>query len=117
MDAVDDVADFGVKILAREDVANEVVEVGGPSNISFNDLATLVERRLGASGKRRHIPVPVLKYLPVVVRPFNELAARMMSLGYYAATESKPFPNWQVSADRFGVRPRTVDEYVRVMPA
>src|SRR5262245_24877288 len=40
--AVDDVAEFAVKILAREDVKNEIVPLGGPSNICANDLATLV---------------------------------------------------------------------------
>jgi NADH dehydrogenase len=113
--AVDDVAEFAVRILAREDVVNEAVEVGGPSNLSIDDLATLVERRLGASGKRRHIPVLAMKYLPVLVRPFNELAARQMTLGLFAATEARPFPDWKKSADRFGVSPRTADAYVQAM--
>src|SRR6185436_10482570 len=50
--AVDDVAEFAVKILARAEIVNENIDVGGPSNLSMNDLASLVERRLGASGKR-----------------------------------------------------------------
>jgi uncharacterized protein YbjT (DUF2867 family) len=111
--AVDDVAEFAVKILSRDEVVNEAVEAGGPSNMSQNDLATLVERRLNAPGKRRHMPVPLLRLLPPIVRPFNELAARMMTLGLYAATESTPFPKWKASADRFDVRPRTVETYVQ----
>ena len=112
--AVDDVGEFAVKILER-DVVNEVVEVGGPSNVSQNHLATLVERRLKSSGKRRHVPVAVMRLLPPIVRPFNEVAARLITLGLYSATESKPFPEWQVSADRFGVTPRTVETYVAQM--
>jgi NADH dehydrogenase len=112
--AVDDVAEFAVKVLAREDVVNEVIEIGGPSNTSLNDLTTLIERRLGASGKRRHIPVAALKLLPPLVRPFNEVAARMMTLGYYA-TLPTPFPAWKVAADRFGVAPRTIETYVQEM--
>jgi NADH dehydrogenase len=110
--AADDVAEFAVKIVSRDEVVNEAVEVGGPSNMSQNDVATLVERRLNASGKRRHVPVAVLRLLPPIVRPFNELAARMMTLGLYAATESAPFPKWKAAADRFGVAPRTVEAYV-----
>ena len=41
--AVDDVAEFAVKILARAEVVNDVVEAGGPSNLSQNDVATLME--------------------------------------------------------------------------
>lgn len=113
--AVDDVAEFAVKVLARRDVVNEAVDAGGPSNISLNDLATLVEQKLGSSGKRRHIPVAAMRWLPPLVRPFNELAARLMTLGRYAATQSVPFPEWKVNADRFGVTPRTIEAYVGAM--
>jgi uncharacterized protein YbjT (DUF2867 family) len=110
--AVDDVAEFAVKIVSRSDVVNEAVDAGGPSNLSQNDVAALVERRFQSSGKRRHVPVAALRLLPSVVRPFNELAARLMTLGLYRATEAVPFPGWKASADRFGVTPRTVETYV-----
>ena len=113
--AVDDVAEFAVRILSRSEVVNEAVEAGGPSNVCQNDLATLLERRFKSSGKRRHVPVAALRLLPPIVRPFNELAARLMTLGLYAATEAVPFPGWKASADRFGVTPRTVETYVNQM--
>ena len=113
--SVDDVAEFATRILARPEVVNEVVDAGGPSNLSQNDVATLVERRLGSSGKRRHLPVAALRLLPPVVRPFNEVAARLMTLGLYRATEAVPFPGWKASADRFGVAPRTVETHVERM--
>jgi len=113
--SVDDVAEFAVKILSRADVVNEAVDAGGPSNLSQNDVATLVERRFQSPGKRRHVPVAALRLLPPVVRPFNELAARLMTLGLYRATEAVPFPGWKASADRFGVAPRTVESYVERM--
>ena len=113
--AVDDVAEFAVKILARPEVVNEAVDAGGPSNVSQNHLATLVERRLRSSGKRRHMPVLAMRLLPPVVRPFNEVTARLITLGLYSATEAQPFADWKVSADRFGVAPRTVEAYVEQM--
>ena len=110
--AVDDVADFAVSILARPDVVNEAVDAGGPSNVTQAHLATLLERRLNTSGKRRHIPVAAMRLLPPVIRPFNELTARLMSLGLYSAAYAEPFPGWQVSADRFGVKPRSVETHI-----
>jgi uncharacterized protein YbjT (DUF2867 family) len=110
--SVDDVAEFAVKILGRPDVVNEAVEIGGPSNMSQNDVATLVERRLKSSGKRRHVPLALLRILPPIVKPFNEVAARMMALGLYSATQATPFPGWKTAADRFGVAPETVETYV-----
>ena len=112
--AVDDVAEFAVKILESQ-IVNQVVEAGGPSNVSQNYVATLLERRFNVSAKRRHVPAAAMRLLAPVVRPFNEVAARLMTLGLYSATVSMPFPGWQASADRFGVAPRTVEQYVSQM--
>jgi uncharacterized protein YbjT (DUF2867 family) len=110
--AAEDVAEFVAKILAREDVVNEVVEIGGPSELTMKELATLVEKQLGSSGRRRYMPVAAMKLLPAVVRLFDERTARLMSLGYFA-TLDRPFPAWKTSADRFGVAPRPVEEYLQ----
>jgi uncharacterized protein YbjT (DUF2867 family) len=112
--AVDDVAEFVVKIAAREEIVKEVVDIGGPSTLSLSEVVTLVEKQLGRTARRRHIPVLAMKLLPPVVRPFNELSARLMTLGYYATLEH-PFAGWQKAADRFGVRPRTVEEHTEHM--
>ncbi len=113
--AVEDVAEFAVRIVSYPEIVNEAIEIGGPSNISQNDLATLVERRFKSPGKRRHIPAVLLRALAPVVRPFNEVAARLVTLGLYTATESAPFAGWSVAAERFGVTPRTVETYVEQM--
>ena len=113
--AVDDVAEFAVKILAATNVVNEAVDAGGPSDINQNDLVSLLEKRLKSSGKRRRVPVVAMRLLPPIVRPFNEVAARLMTLGLYSATESTPFPGWKTPADRFGVAPRTVEAYIEQM--
>ena len=113
--AVEDVAEFAVKILARPDIVNEAIDIGGPSNVTQSDIAGIVERRFKSGGKRRRVPVAVMRLLAPIVKPFNEVAARMMTLGLYSATEAKPFPQWKVAADRFGVAPRTVESYVEQM--
>ena len=46
--AVDDVADFVVAALGRPEIRNEVIEVGGPSDMSLNDMVSVIEKRLGA---------------------------------------------------------------------
>jgi NADH dehydrogenase len=109
--AVDDVAQFAVRILAREDVQNEEVDIGGPSQMSYLELVSLLERTMGVTARRKHVPVAVLRYAPMLVRPFNEVAARMMRMGYFAATRDGTFADWRVSAERLGVTPRTVEEY------
>jgi uncharacterized protein YbjT (DUF2867 family) len=110
--AVDDVAEFAVKTLARPEIVNENVDAGGPSNVTQNHLASLLEERLKIKVKRRHMPVALMRVLPPVLRPFNELTARLISLGLYSAAYAEPFHQWQASADRLGVRPRSVEEHV-----
>lgn len=112
--AVDDLAQMLVAVVGRGEIVNETIEVGGPSNIAYKDLAAQVERKLGHSGKRRAIPLAALKYLPPVVKLFNEVAARKMTLGYQA-TLHNPFDRWKAAADRLGVSPRTTEAFVAEM--
>jgi uncharacterized protein YbjT (DUF2867 family) len=114
--AVDDVAEFAAQVAMREDIRNETIDAGGPSNISLNDLVTLIQKRFGKPGKRRHIPVAALRVLPALIRPFNEVTARMVSLGHYAATHMNAYPDWKTNADRFGVHPRSIEQYISQMP-
>ena len=111
--SVNDVAEFAVRVAQKPDVVNEVIDIGGPSDKTLNDLASLLEKKFQSSGKRKHVPVAAMRLLPPIVRPFNEVAARLMTLGLYAATRSTPFPDWKKAADRFGVTPESVEEHVR----
>jgi uncharacterized protein YbjT (DUF2867 family) len=113
--AVDDVAAFAVQVLGRSGIVNQVVDAGGPSNLTQNQLATLLEQRFKSPAKRRHVPVLAMRLLPPLVRPFNEVSARLMTLGLYAATESRPFPDWKTSADRLGVSPCTAETFIERM--
>lgn len=114
--AVEDVAEFSVRILAREDVRNEAIEIGGPSNLSFDELVTLIERRMGVQAKRRRIPLTVLWWGGLLLRPFNEVAARLMRMGYFTATRDGRFSDWKTAADRFGVSPMSIERFVEALP-
>ena len=39
--------------------------------------------------------------------------AATAALGLFAATEAQPFRDWPVAAERFGVQPMTVEEYLQ----
>ena len=114
--AVEDVAEFSVRILSQEKVRDEVIEVGGPSSLSFEDLVTLLEKQMGVRAKRRRIPLPVLWWGGLLLRPFNEVPARLMRMGYFTATSDGRFPAWKTAADRFGVSPQTIETFVAAQP-
>lgn len=35
-----------------------------------------------------------------------------MTLGWYSAVEARPFPEWRAVAERFDVKPCSVQEYI-----
>jgi len=109
--AVDDVASFVLAILRDTSVHGEVIDIGGPSELTFVEFAAPIQRALGVPAKVRHVPAPVLGIARIVVRPFNELAARLASLGYWTTTLDRPFPGWRAAATRFGVEPMTVEQF------
>ena len=47
-----------------------------------------------------------------MLRPFNEVAARLMRMGYFTATRDGRFPGWKIASDRFGVSPMTIESFV-----
>lgn len=110
--AVDDVAHFVVAILERAEVRDEAIEIGGPSDVDMRTLVDLLERAMGVKVKRKLVPLAVLRWVPPLLRPFHEVAARMMSLGAFAAGSDGSFPQWRVAAERFGVSPRTVEQNI-----
>lgn len=110
--AVDDVADFVMAVLERQDIRNEVIEVGGPSDMSLNQMVSVIEKRLGITVKRRKIPIAMMRFLRPILKPFSETGARLMAIGAYAVAHPRPFPQWTAAAERFGVRPRTVETHV-----
>jgi len=116
--AMNDVASFVLAILDNAAVKNEVVEIGGPSELTFVEFAGPIQRAMGVPEKRKHVPAPVLAIARLAARPFNEVAARFASLGWWTTLEDRPFPEWRLSAERFGVQPITVEQFAeRFRPA
>lgn len=114
--AIEDVAEFSVRILQHNDITNEAIDIGGPSSVAPDELVSLIERHLGVAARRRRIPVSVLWTAGLLLRPVNEVAARMMRMGYFAATRDGRFPEWVIAAERFGVTPISVETFVAGLP-
>lgn len=114
--SVEDVAEFSVRILAQESIRDEAIEIGGPSERSFDELVTLLEKHMGVRARRRRIPLPVLWWGGLLLRPFNEVAARFMRMGYFTATRDGRLSDWKIAADRFGVSPMSLESFVQSLP-
>jgi uncharacterized protein YbjT (DUF2867 family) len=111
--AIEDVASFVSAVLRDPSVKNEVIDIGGPSEITLVQFTQPIQRAMGVPEKRRHVPAPVLNVARHLVRPFNELAARFASMGYWMTITERPFPGWRQSATRFGIEPITVEQFAK----
>jgi NADH dehydrogenase len=74
---VQDVADAVVRATLDPALRGHVIEVGGPGNLTLNQLARLVQVSTGASKPLRHVPRPALRAMGIVARPFNATMARL----------------------------------------
>lgn len=85
--AVDDVADWAVAALRGEPALDgRRIELGGPQNLTLHDLLDQLERAAGRSGaKRQPVPLPALRALAVLLRPFHRGLARQMAAGAWMA--------------------------------
>ncbi len=110
--AIDDVAEFALRVLDDRSIQDAVIEVGGPSTCSFAEVTSMIERRLGVSARRRHIPVGVLRAGSIVLRPFSEMGARLMAMGYFTSQMKDAFTDWQPASRRFGVQPMSIQQFI-----
>ncbi|MGQ0702322.1 MAG: SDR family oxidoreductase [Gemmatimonadales bacterium] len=114
--AVDDVVRFAVEILRRPDIVNETIDLGGPSTLTQPELLSLIERQQGRPLRRRKVPRVMLRAASVVVRPFNELAARFSAMGAWVAAMDRALPHWELAARRFGIEPMTAEAFLAGHP-
>jgi uncharacterized protein YbjT (DUF2867 family) len=69
--SVSDVARFVELAVVDPDVRGVTIEVGGPDDVTMNDLVDTFRSVTGASGSVKHVPRAMLRAMSIVVRPFG----------------------------------------------
>ena len=75
--SVQDVARAIAYATVHPEVRGQVIEVGGPDNLTLNQLARLVQGSMGSTGALRHVPRPALRAMGAIAGPFNPTMARL----------------------------------------
>lgn len=81
--AVDDVAQFAVMALENPAARNQVIEIGGPENLSLLQVAETFERVLGRTAKKSHVPLPMMRVMSVLLRPIKPALSAQIAAGVY----------------------------------
>jgi uncharacterized protein YbjT (DUF2867 family) len=105
--AVEDVAKCLALSVGREDLKGRTIELGGPEQLSYNEMVSVVARTLGSRRLRIHVPVWMMYIAAAIMQrllpraPITTDQLRMASLRNVAELD--------VVENTFGFTPRTME--------
>src|SRR5947209_6128690 len=110
--AVEDVARFAGIALEDARARNRVITVGGPENLTMNQVAETFERTSGRQAKTRHIPLPMMRVMAILMQPINPALSRQIRAGIYMDTEDLRYDMTE-TASVFGIQLTSLEELAR----
>lgn len=110
--SVEDVARFVSIGLDDARARNTVIEVGGPENLTMNQLAEIFEHASGRQAKKRHIPLPMMRLMSILMRPLNPAMSRLIRNGIYMDTANLRYDTAD-TARSFGIQLISLEEIAR----
>jgi uncharacterized protein YbjT (DUF2867 family) len=79
--SVNDVAKAVEMAITDPSLRGVELEMGGPENLSLNEVVAIFERVVGKPAKVNRLPLPAMRVMSVALRPFNPAMARIMETG------------------------------------
>ena len=89
--SVHDVARFVELAVVDPAMRGVEVDVGGPENLTFEQIAETFQRETGRRGTVRHVPLPVMRIASVLLRAINPVIARQIQAGVVMDTADMSF--------------------------
>jgi uncharacterized protein YbjT (DUF2867 family) len=89
--SAEDVAKFILLALEEPRLKNETLTIGGPQNLTFEEVAAVYEQLSGKPARRKYTPAWQLKLMSRLQAPFNETQSRFLAIRHDLATF-----NWRV---------------------
>lgn len=89
--SAEDVAKFCVIALEDHQARNQVIDIGGPENLTFNQVAAIFEKLRGAPVKVNHIPLPAMRMMRVLTRPVKPMLSLQITGGILMDTEDQTY--------------------------
>ncbi|HEY0830628.1 MAG TPA: NmrA family NAD(P)-binding protein, partial [Candidatus Dormibacteraeota bacterium] len=74
------------------------LDMGGPENLTMNEVVEMFERVSGKTGKVSHVPLAAMRVMSLVMRPINPTMARMAQAG--VLMDTMDYWAWDPSANR-----------------
>ena len=110
--SVEDVARFVSIALDDPRTRNAVIEVGGPENLTMNQVAEIFERASGRQAKKRHIPLPMMRVMSILMQLINPTMGRLIRNGIFMDTANLRY-DMADTARAFGIQLISLEEIAR----
>jgi NADH dehydrogenase len=96
--SVDDVAKAVEMAVVDPSLRGVDMEVGGPENLTMNQVVEIFERVSGKTGKVSHVPLAMMRVMAVLMRPINPALARQVQAG--VVMDTNDIMAWEPSENR-----------------
>ncbi len=110
--AVEDVARFVCIAFDDPRAGNRAIEIGGPENLTLNQVAEIFERASGRQVKKHHVPLPMMRAMSILMQPVNPALSRLIRLGIFMDTANLCYDMTE-TARAFGVQLTPLEEIAR----
>ncbi len=86
-----DIARFAVLAVTDPRLKNRSIDVGGPDNVTKNQVVEMYGRFSGKTPKVTHVPTGMMKVMGPILRPVQPVLSRLMSFSAWADTDDIRF--------------------------
>lgn len=76
-----DVAQLILMAIKNPEAQNAIIEIGGPDNLTRNQIVQLYEKHSGKKVKCTYLPIGFLNFLSKLFKPFHQGVSRVLALG------------------------------------
>jgi uncharacterized protein YbjT (DUF2867 family) len=111
--SIEDVARFVELAVTNETMRDEIVEVGGPENLTMNEFAEAFARESGKVARVSHIPLPMMRVMARVMAPINAQVARQIESGVLMDTIDMTFDSSQGARRHPAITPTRFEDVIR----
>jgi uncharacterized protein YbjT (DUF2867 family) len=111
--AVDDVARFAQMALENPHARNQVIEIGGPENLTIEQVVEVFERLSGRKAKKSYVPRAAMRGMRILMRPLNPGFSRQIAAGINMDTTDQTFDMTE-TLKRYPMPLTRLEDFVRM---
>lgn len=110
--SVEDVARFAKIALENESAKKQIISIGGPENLTVEQVVEIFERVCGRRAKKSHVPLPLMRVMRLLTQPLNPALSRQIAMGIFMDTADQAF-DMSDTLKRYPVELTRLEEVVR----